>query len=113
MPAPIDLPRAVELIDARVIDAGGHRLGRVAAVLADRDGTPWWFVLRRRRHEVLAPVAAAFPTHHGELILEYSRADLENAPQPEDSDHLTAERHDAMVAHFGLPRTPSGRFTRA
>jgi hypothetical protein len=112
LPASLDLRHAVELIDARVIDATGHRCGRVAAVLADRDGRPWWFVLRRRRHDMLAPVAAAMAGQHREVVLGCTREQMERAPQPPDTAELTSEGHDALIEHFGLPRTAEGRFTR-
>ena len=84
-------------LDARVRDVTGRRLGRVSAVVADADGTPWWIVVRHRGQNVVAPVAAVHATRHRELLLDRAAESL--APCPEE---IGAREHDVLVDRFGL-----------
>ena len=96
LPAP-PLHVVMGWLDARVRDVSGRRLGRVSAVVADADGTPWWIVLRHRGHDVVAPVAAVHGTRHHEVLLDRTAETL--APCPAELDERA---HEALVARFGL-----------
>jgi hypothetical protein len=100
----------VSWLDARVRDATGRRLGRVKAIVADEQGTPWWIVLRHRGQDVVAPVASVVAGRHHEIHLDRAVESL--APCPTDIDERA---HDALVARFGLspqPATFAGRGPR-
>jgi hypothetical protein len=103
-PRPDDLPGVVSWIDAQARDRLGRRIGRVKAILADRDGRPWWLVLRRHGRTLLAPVARA-EGGHGSVLLACTRAELEAAPDA--SGRMTPELQAALARHFGLPTMPS------
>lgn len=98
---PFDLARAVGWIDARARDARGRRLGRVSGVLADREGRPWWLIVRRRGRAMLAPVASVAEEAHGGLLLDCTREELESSPGC-GCDELTPSLHEALLRHFGL-----------
>lgn len=92
-----ELHEVVGWIDARVRDAGGRRLGRVSAVFADAQGTPWWIVVRHRGRDVVAPVDSVYGTRHHELLLDRPVEDL--ATSAGDIDERT---HRALLARYGL-----------
>ena len=107
LPAPA-LHDVMGWLDARVRDVTGRRLGRVNAVVADADGTPWWIVVRHRGSDVVAPVAAVQGTRHHEVLLDRTAESL--APCPDELDELA---HEALVDRFGLgsqevPAPPRG-----
>ena len=87
-------------LDARVRDVTGRRLGRVSAVVADADGTPWWIVFRHRGQDMVAPVASVHDSRHQEILLDRAAETLAVCPQD-----LDASAHEALVDRFGL-RTP-------
>ena len=95
-PAPA-LPDVMAWLDSRVRDAAGRRLGRVNAVVADAQGTPWWIILRHRGRDVVAPVAAVQATRHHEVLLDRAAETL--APCPAEIDE---QAHEALVDRFGL-----------
>ena len=110
LPAPA-LIDAMGWLDARVRDVTGRRLGRVRAVVADAEGTPWWIVVRHRGGEVVAPVAAVLDTRHHEVLLDRGADAL--APCPEEIDQRA---HEALVDRYGLqpdlPPAAPPRFRR-
>ena len=91
------LPDVMAWIDSRVRDAAGRRLGRVNAVVADAQGTPWWLILRHRGRDVVAPVASVQATRHHEVLLDRAAETL--APCPAEIDE---QAHEALVDRFGL-----------
>jgi hypothetical protein len=104
LPAPA-LHDVMGWLDARVRDVTGRRLGRVSAVVADADGTPWWIVIRHRGREVVAPVAAVLDTRHNEVLLDRDAESLPPCP-----DEIDESAHEALLDRFGLARadTPAG-----
>ena len=106
-----ELLDVVSWIDARARDATGRRLGRVKAVVADAQGTPWWIVLRHRGRDVVAPVSAVCDARHREIRLDRPVEALAACPAEIDQG-----AHDALVDRFGLaspdsvaePRAPRG-----
>ena len=102
LPAPA-LHDVMGWLDARVRDVTGRRLGRVSAVVADADGTPWWIVVRHRGGDMVAPVAAVLDTRHREVLLDRSAEAL--APCPDEIDESA---HEALVDRFGLTAAPAG-----
>ena len=87
-------------LDSRVRDVSGRRLGRVSAVVADAEGTPWWIVFRHRGQDMVAPVASVHDTRHHEVLLDRAAETLAFCPQ-----ELDESAHEALVDRFGL-RTP-------
>jgi hypothetical protein len=103
-----ELHDAVGWIDARVRDALGKRLGRVSAVFADREGQPWWIVVRRRGRTLVAPVAAVQSAGHSEVLLTCTQDVLVPAEEVQMSDAF----HESLITRFGLDRRQQGPRTR-
>lgn len=94
--AAIDLHSAVGWIDRPAFDADGRRLGRVASVLCDADGRPWWVLVRRRfGRTVVAPVDLGRKVDGG-VSLDVG-GNLPDAPAA-----MTERVQAALLRHFGL-----------
>ena len=96
------LDDVVGWLDARVRDASGRRLGRVRAVVADRDGTPWWIVVGHHGREVVAPVSAVQDAR--QRVLRLDRAAEALAPSPGEIDDAA---HRTLLARYGVAANPA------
>ncbi len=105
---------ALNLVDEPVSDAAGERVGRVDAVLVDReDGTPRWLMLRLAG----APGRTAVPLAAGQrgaghVDLPWRAQDVLAAPRVPADGALTAKAERELCVYFGVDPTPGALQSR-
>jgi hypothetical protein len=98
-----------------VLDAEGERVGRVEDVYVDEEDDQarylgidnGWFGSRL----VVVPVDEVRPQGADDVVVAYTRAELEAAPRYEAEDSLTIAREEEICGHYG--RTPHWDIVRA
>jgi hypothetical protein len=88
-----------------VVDVDGEEIGKIDAIYRNSStDEPAWAAVRAgtiRRHTVIVPLGAAAP--RGEDVGIVVRKDtIDEAPEIEPGDGLTAADEERLLAHYGL-----------
>src|SRR5436305_4803833 len=109
------LPAIDRLRGMSVLDSTGERIGRVEDVYVDDENVnarylalvTGWFGSKL----VIVPMDEVRPRGADDLVVPYTRAELEAAPRYEAEDALTIAREEEIYGHYG--RTPYWDIVRA
>jgi hypothetical protein len=89
-----------------VIDENSKPIGKVVDVLYDDDtsNTPTWAIVGvgplKKAHFV--PLADAYRTGDGRLVLPYDQRIVKGAPRADKSHVMTREIRQATIGHYGM-----------
>ena len=104
-----------ELIDSAVVDAAGHKLGKVGNVyLADATHQPEWITVKTGlfgSKESFVPLSGAHADKDG-MHVQVDKDRVSEAPRIDAGGHLTPEESARLYRHYGLPvprTSPDGR----
>jgi uncharacterized protein (TIGR02271 family) len=93
------------VIDGKVTNTAGDKLGSVGQIYADdQTGEPTWVTVKTGlfgTSESFVPLAGA-SVSGSDLVVDYDKETIKNAPRVEADGHLTPEEEQQLFAYYGL-----------
>jgi uncharacterized protein (TIGR02271 family) len=93
------------VIDGKVTNTAGDKLGSVGQIYADdQTGEPTWVTVKTGlfgMSESFVPLAGA-SVSGSDLVVDYDKEMIKNAPRVEADGHLTPEEEQQLFAYYGL-----------
>jgi uncharacterized protein (TIGR02271 family) len=93
------------VIDGKVTNTAGDKLGSVGQIYADDEtGEPTWVTVKTGlfgTSESFVPLAGASMSG-SDLVVNYDKETIKNAPRVEADGHLTPEEEQQLFAYYGL-----------
>ncbi len=92
----------------KVVSSDGEKVGKVDGVLTDDRGMPQYLEIKTgwfgsKRHAVPIQQVQGSLEDDGDLVVPYTKEQLENAPTLDDHEDLDYEREQNVGRHYGVP----------
>ena len=85
-----------------VLDDHHHKVGTISDVLYDESGVPRWAVVDPgvMRAEKFVPVAGAYVTDRGEMVIPYAKEQVKQAPKAPRDHVLDSMTEGVLEQHY-------------
>lgn len=92
----------------KVVTSDGEKLGKVDGVLSDDRGMPQYLEVKTgwfgsKRHAIPIQQVQGSLEGDDDLVVPYTKAQLENAPTLDDEEDLDYDRERRVGEHYGVP----------
>ena len=107
----IDQSQAQNLIGQQLHNREGDKIGKIGQIYVDDyHGEPEWLTVNTGlfgTRESFVPLAEAV-LEGEDLVVPYTKTQIKDAPNIEDSSHLTEAEEQKLYAFYGIPYTTEG-----
>ena len=107
----IDQSQARNLIGQQLRNREGDKIGKIGKIYVDDyRGQPEWLTVNTGlfgTRESFVPLAEAV-LEGADLVVPYTKIQIKDAPNIDDSSHLTEAEEQELYAFYGIPYTTEG-----